>query len=42
MNTRRKAGGEIGRATAGVIHVLSQALTAGIEMPVNPEGLTNG
>ena len=42
MNTRRKVGGEIGGAAAGVIHVPYQAPGAGIEMHVNPAGLTYG
>ena len=40
MNTRRKAGGEIRGAAAGVIQVPSQAPAIGIVMPVNPAGLT--
>ena len=42
MNTRRKTSGWIGEATAGVIKVPSQAPAAGIDMPVNPPGLTYG
>ena len=42
MNTRRKAGREIGGAAVGVIQVPSQAPTARIEMPINPAGLRHG
>ena len=42
MNTRIKAGGEIGGAATRVIQVPSQALAAGIQMSVNPAGLTDG
>ena len=42
MNTMRKAGGEIGGATAEVIQVPSQAPAAGIEMHVHPTGLIDG
>ena len=41
MNTRTKTGGEIGGAAATVIQVPSQAPAAGIEMYVNPAGLTD-
>ena len=40
MITRRKGGKDIGGAAAGVIQVTSQAPAVGIEMPVNPAGLT--
>ena len=39
---RRKVGGEIGGATAGVIHIPYQASGAGIEMHVHPTGLIDG
>ena len=42
MNTRRKVGNEIGEATTGVIQVSPQAPAAGIEIPVNPTGFTDG
>ena len=42
MNTNRNTGREIGGATAGVNHIPPQAPTAGMEMPVNPTGLTDG
>ena len=42
MNTNRNTGREIGGATAGVNHIPPQAPTAGMEMPVNPTGLTEG
>ncbi|TMW93157.1 hypothetical protein EJD97_012096, partial [Solanum chilense] len=41
MNTRRKVGGKIGGAAAGVNHVPPQAPAAEIEMFFNPSGLTN-
>ena len=42
MNTRRKAGWEIGGATTRVIQVSPQAPAAGIAMPINPTRLTDG
>ncbi|TMX00248.1 hypothetical protein EJD97_001134 [Solanum chilense] len=39
MNTRRNAGKEIGGEVAGVNQVPPQALAAGMEMYVNPNGL---
>ena len=42
MNTRRKAGGEIGGAAAGVIQIPSLAPAAGVEMSVNSAGLIDG
>ena len=42
MNTSRNAGGEIARLTARVVQVPSLALTARIEMHVNPTTLTDG
>ena len=42
MNKRIKIGGQIGGATAGVIQVPSQAPATGIEILVNPAGLTDG
>ena len=42
MNTRRKAGWEIGGATTRVIQVSPQAPAAGIEMHVNLIELTDG
>ena len=38
----RKEGGDIGGKAAGVIQVPSQAPAAGIEILVNPAGLTYG
>ena len=42
MNTRRNTGGQIGGAAAGVNQGPPLALVAGIEMHVNPTGLTDG
>ena len=42
MNSRRNAKGEIGGAAAGVNQVPPQAPGAGIEMPVDPTGFTDG
>ena len=41
MKTRRNAGGEIGGAVAGVNQIPPQAPAAGMELPVNPTGLTD-
>ena len=41
MNTRTKVGGEIGGGATGVIQVSPHAPAAGIEMPVNLDGLTD-
>ena len=42
MNTRRNAGGVIEGAAAGVNQVPPQAPGAGIEMPIDPTGFTDG
>ena len=42
MNTRRKAGEDIGGTDAGVIQVPSWALASGIQIHVNPAGLRDG